>query len=240
MLLAARPTLLVAVAVAVAVVVVAGCSGRSQESASGASAATPPPAAPAPPVTLPPVAATELRAPEVFAAYTDKAARSRALFLEAARVLVHPRCINCHPDGDAPTQGTLSNPHDPPVTRGPSGRGVAPEDCASCHLDKNAEVARVPGAPGWHLSPRVTGWIGKSARAICEQLRAPAAEGHLALPAIVDYAASSPLVAWGFAPGADRAPAPGSQAAFASLVKAWVDTGAECPPEDAVLEGTSR
>jgi hypothetical protein len=37
------------------------------------------------------------------------------------------------------------------------------------------------------------------------------------------------LVAWGWAPGDGRAPAPGTQAQFGALIKAWIDDGAACP-----------
>ena len=45
------------------------------------------------------------------------------------------------------------------------------------------------------------------------------------------FAGHDELVAWGWAPGADREPAPGTQEAFGALVAAWVETGAECPAE---------
>ena len=35
-----------------------------------------------------------------FAAISDPAERSAALFTEVAKVLTHPRCMNCHPAGD--------------------------------------------------------------------------------------------------------------------------------------------
>jgi|ERR1700730_17284962 len=48
---------------------------------------------------------TELRAPSAFAGITEPQARSRALFTEAAKVIMNPRCMNCHPAADRPTQG---------------------------------------------------------------------------------------------------------------------------------------
>jgi len=36
------------------------------------------------------------------------------------------------------------------------------------------------------------------------------------------------LVGWAWTPGADREPAPGTQAAFGALIKAWADSGAAC------------
>ena len=52
-----------------------------------------------------------LAAPESFAAISDSAARSAALFMEAAKVLTHPRCVNCHPAGDRPRQGDIRRLH---------------------------------------------------------------------------------------------------------------------------------
>ncbi|MEY4546800.1 MAG: hypothetical protein RL685_2995 [Pseudomonadota bacterium] len=181
-----------------------------------------------PSVPLPAVPERELRAPDAFAAYGDRAERSRALFGEASRVLLHPRCVNCHPSGDVPLQrqGLL---HDPPVLRGPEDRGIVGLECTSCHQDRNLELARVPGAPNWHLAPKSMAWVGRDASSLCEQLKDPARNGGKSLPQIVDHSAHDALVAWGWAPGSEREPAPGSQAQFAALIAAWVETGAECP-----------
>jgi hypothetical protein len=159
----------------------------------------------------------------------DRAARSRALFVEVTRVLLHARCRNCHPSGDTPLQGAEARPHDPPVVRGPDNRGVVGMRCASCHQDANQQLARVPGAPNWKLAPIEMAWAGKSARQICEQLKDPKRNGGRTLEAIADHSAHDPLVAWGWAPGADREPAPGTQATFGALVRAWIESGAVCP-----------
>ena len=200
---------------------VSACSGRDGPRSAG-------------PTPLPVAASTgaqELRAPDSFAGIADRAERSRALFLEASRVLTHPRCVNCHPDGDSPLQGMAQALHDPPVTRGADGRGVVGMECESCHQGKNAELARVPGAPLWHLAPRAMAWVGKTPRAICEQLKDPARNGGKTLAQIVEHNQHDALVAWGWSPGADREPAPGNQQVFGLLVAAWVESGAECPEE---------
>lgn len=189
-------------------------------------------AAPAEPAAPPPAAPTELLAPEAFARIVDPAERSQALFLEASRVLRHPRCLNCHPSDDSPRQrdGEL---HDPPVARGEADRGVPGLACASCHQDHNLDHARVPGAPGWHMAPRSMGWAGRTPAALCAQIKDPTRNGGKTPAQIAEHAAHDPLVAWGWAPGADRAPAPGTQARFGALVAAWIDTGAVCPREEA-------
>ena len=188
---------------------------------------------PAPSELLPPVAPHELRAPEAFGVIPDRADRSRALFLEASRVLLHPRCANCHPDGDSPYQQTGLQRHEPPVLRGPENRGTIGMECTSCHQDRNLELARVPGAPNWHLAPLEMAWVGRGPRAVCEQLKDPARNGGKTLAQIVEHNAHDELVGWGWKPGADREPAPGTQERFGAIVAAWVETGAECPSEEA-------
>jgi hypothetical protein len=176
--------------------------------------------------------AGELRAPESFGSIPDRTARSRALFVEASRVLLSPRCANCHPSDDSPRQHDTRDLHDPPVARGPDDRGVPAMQCSSCHQDQNLELARIPGAPGWRLAPKSMAWMGKSLAAICAQVKDPARNGGRALDRIVEHAAHDPIVAWGWSPGHGRTPAPGDQARFGALVAAWVDTGAACPTDD--------
>lgn len=183
------------------------------------------------PLQLPPVARNELRPVAAFSTISSEEERSRALFLEASRVLLHPRCANCHPNGDVPLQGMDMRPHDPPVTRGPEDRGVVGMECAGCHQDRNLDHARVPGAPNWHVAPIEMAWVGKTPRHICEQMKDPKRNGGKSLAQIVEHNAHDELVGWGWSPGHDREPAPGNQQQFGALIAAWVDTGAECPGE---------
>lgn len=188
-------------------------------------------ATPAAHVELRHVGPEELLAVADFDVIGDRAARSRALFGEMARVLTHPRCINCHPAGDTPHQRMAMELHDPPVVRGPDDNGVPGMECTTCHQDRNQTLTRVPGAPNWHLAPIEMAWVGKSVGAICNQIKDPARNGGKTLAQIVEHNGHDELVAWGWAPGADREPAPGTQAQFGALSAAWVETGAECPEE---------
>ena len=183
--------------------------------------------------SLAPVGPGQLRRVQDFDGISDPTARSRALFLEASRVMLHPRCANCHPDGDVPLQGMDMRPHEPAVTRGPDDRGVVGMECGGCHQDRNLELARIPGAPKWHVAPRQMAWVGKSPHQICEQIKDPKRNGGKSLAQIVEHNAHDELVAWGWAPGHDREPAPGTQAQFGAIVAAWADTGAACPSEEA-------
>jgi len=198
----------------------------------GASCDAAPAPFPAAVPVAPGVAATaspaELRGPEAFADIADPAGRSQAMFVEVSRVLLHPRCVNCHPSDDSPRQRD-GEAHDPPIVRGADDHGPPGLECTSCHQDRNPELARVPGAPDWHLAPRSMAWVGRSPAELCDQIKDPGRNGGKTLEQIVDHAGHDPIVAWGWAPGADRRPAPGTQARFGSLVAAWVSTGAACP-----------
>ena len=186
-----------------------------------------------PPTSVGSISPSVLRSPSDFAAIADKDERSRALFLEATRVMFHPRCVNCHPNDDVPKQGDLGVAHDPPVVRSPDDHGAPGMECTSCHQDKNLELARVPGAPKWGLAPKTMAWVGRTPASLCAQLKDPATNGGKTLAQIVDHTAHDPLVAWGWAPGHDRVPAPGTQAQFGALMQAWMETGAVCPQEGA-------
>ncbi|WP_171410288.1 MULTISPECIES: Isoquinoline 1-oxidoreductase subunit [Myxococcus] len=182
---------------------------------------------------LPEVSPNALRPVEAFAAILDRKERSRALFLEASRVFFHPRCANCHPAGDSPLQGDDGQLHDPPVVRGPEDQGVVGMECISCHQDKNQDLARVPGAPKWHVAPIEMAWVGKSPREVCEQLKDMKRNGGKTPEQMIEHNAHDALVAWGWNPGSGREPAPGTQAQFGAIVAAWVETGSECPSEEA-------
>jgi hypothetical protein len=169
-----------------------------------------------------------LRAPGDFAGIPGPPARSAALFVEAGKVIQHPRCLNCHPVGNRPSQGT-GHPHQPPVERGPDGFGVTAMRCQTCHQAANFDPGRVPGHPEWHLAPASMGWQGRTLAEICAQMKDRARNRNRSLDEIVEHMSHDTLVGWAWSPGADRAPPPGSQAAFGALVKAWVDSGAACP-----------
>jgi len=183
------------------------------------------------PVVLRAAGPAELLAVSEFDAISNRADRSRALFGEVARVLRHPRCINCHPDGDSPHQRFAMEPHDPPVVRGPANNGVPGLECTTCHQTHNQQLTRVPGAPKWQLAPIDMAWFGKSVGYLCNELKDPKRNGGRTLAKIIEHVSSDELVGWAWHPGADREPAPGTQAQLGALVKAWVDTGAECPEE---------
>ena len=173
--------------------------------------------------------ADNLASPESFASIADTAARSAAMFTELGKVLTSPRCVNCHPAGDRPRQGEQGRLHQPPVERGADGHGLPAMRCSICHQQANFDPARVPGHPDWHLAPASMAWQHRSLAAICAQLKDPARNGGRPLDKIVEHVAQDSLVGWAWNPGAGREPAPGTQASFGALMKAWADSGAACP-----------
>ena len=172
-----------------------------------------------------------LAAPSSFASISDPAARSAAYFTEAAKVMMHPRCVNCHPAGDRPSQGegAMSRLHQPPVTRGADGFGSVAMRCGSCHQKANFDPGHMPGHEHWHLAPLSMAWQGKTASQICAQVKDPARNGNRNLAQIVEHMSKDTLVGWAWAPGVGRQPAPGTQAELGALLEAWVQTGAACP-----------
>ena len=172
---------------------------------------------------------TELRDAASFADIADERERSTALFSEAAKVLTHARCINCHPAGETPLQGENGQRHEPPVVRGAENSGVPGMRCSTCHLDANFDPGGVPGVPHWRLAPIEMAWVGLSPGELCEQLKDRKRNGDRDLAAIVKHMSEDPLVAWAWSPGEGRAPAPGSQEVFGELIAAWADSGAACP-----------
>lgn len=170
-----------------------------------------------------------LKSPADFAGIADTTERSRALFVEAGKVIESPRCQNCHPVGQRPSQGDDMHPHLPLVVRGVDDQGAIAMRCATCHQVANFAPAGVPGAPKWHVAPVEMAWQGKSLGQICEQIKDPARNGKRSLAQIHDHMAHDELVGWGWHPGGSRTPAPGTQTQFGDLIAAWIQTGAACP-----------
>lgn len=65
--------------------------------------------------------------------YAVPSAEGLLAFETVYRVLQHPRCLNCHPSGDAPLQYDSSVPHAMNITRASVEAGL---DCATCHQNQ--------------------------------------------------------------------------------------------------------
>jgi hypothetical protein len=171
-----------------------------------------------------------LRSAAEFTSMSNERERSVALFNEAAKVIASPRCLNCHPASNRPSQGDAMTPHQPLVLRGADGHGVAPMLCTNCHRAQNSDTGHVPGNPKWHLAPLSMAWQGKSVAQICAGIKDRSRNGDRDLAALVEHMSKDDLVGWAWKTDSGRRPAPGTQARFGGLIQAWVDSGAVCPP----------
>jgi hypothetical protein len=156
---------------------------------------------------------------------------TESLFLPIARVLQHPRCMNCHPQNDAPLQFDTSKPHRQNVTRKIESLGM---QCNSCH----AEVAmpgahQPPAAPHWRMPPAEVPMVfeGKTSKQLCEQLKDKKLNGNRSLKDIREHLEKDAIVKWGFAPGEGRTLPPLTHAQLMKQVDAWISAGAQCPKE---------
>jgi hypothetical protein len=60
-------------------------------------------------------------------------------FMDVYKVLMSPRCMNCHPTGDVPLQGDDSHLHAMIPQRGKEGKGIYAMKCSNCHQPTNIE-----------------------------------------------------------------------------------------------------
>ena len=159
-------------------------------------------------------------------------AGSRAAFLEAYKVFMHPRCMNCHPAGDVPLQGDDSHPHAQNVRRGPDGKGKYALKCQNCHQLTNLPGLNMPpGNPNWHLPPPEMKMIfqGKSPRELARQLKDPDQNGHKTLEQLLHHVTEDKLVLGGWDPGDGRTRPPLSHDEFARKMREWIEKGASEP-----------
>lgn len=158
-----------------------------------------------------------------------------AAWAKIYEIVSHPRCANCHvadgrPMWSGPSYGEarvhgMNVGGDPNLLFGNVGML-----CSTCHMAENASAYHgPPGAEVWHLPPADMAWWDKSSSHICAQLKDPARNGNRSLEDIETHIREDALVAWGWAPGPGREPAPYSAAQAASFVADWAANGAPCP-----------
>jgi len=159
-----------------------------------------------------------------------------AAFETVRTVLLHPRCLNCHPAGDVPMQGDKGALHTQGVVRGAEGSGVAGLECTSCHGRANLPDSYGPSQPPgvsseWRMprSDMKLVFAGLTPRALCQQLKDPARNGGKDLAALFAHVDRDPLVLWGWKPGTGRAPVSVPHDVFAAAFTAWSQKGAPCP-----------
>jgi hypothetical protein len=150
-------------------------------------------------------------------------------FLGIAEVLQSPRCMNCHPAGEAPLQTDQSKPHKQNIKRIFSSLGGS---CATCHQEAPLPEANTPpGAPHWSMPPEATPMVfqGKSPAQLCADLKDFSKNGNRSLTMLRDHVNTDALVLWAFNPGGTRTLPPVNHTTFIARFDAWIAQGAQCP-----------
>lgn len=160
----------------------------------------------------------------------DSAASVKA-FMDVYKVLMSPRCMNCHPAGDVPLQGDDSHIHAMLPQRGKDGKGIYAMKCGNCHQPTNLEgLNKPPGNPNWHLPPATMKMVfqGRTASQLAKQIVNPKTNGNKTLQQLIEHADDS-LVKWGWDPGEGRTVPPLSHEEFKKAWITWIKTGAYAP-----------
>lgn len=166
--------------------------------------------------------------------FTAKEQLAKSAFSEAYKVFMSPRCANCHPAGDVPTQYDAMTLHTQGVTRGADGKGKYGMKCTTCHQAENLEGEHLPpGVPtGWHMPPADMKMVfqGRTAKQLCEQFKDPKQNGgKKTLSEAMEHLEKDPLVLWGWSPGNSRSKPPLSHEEFMKNIHTWMENGAACP-----------
>ena len=157
---------------------------------------------------------------------------SKKAFLKAYKVFMHPRCMNCHPNGDVPLQGDDSHPHLQNVQRGPDGKGLYAMKCKNCHQDANLQAKNsVPGNPHWQMPPadRPMVFQGKTPKQLAIHFKDNQFTGFKSLNDMIKHVDEESLVISSFNPPAGVTKIPMSHEDFVGAVKEWIAKGAAIP-----------
>jgi hypothetical protein len=168
---------------------------------------------------------------EMLARPKKDSVKSVKAFMDVYKVLMSPRCMNCHPAGDVPLQGDDSHLHTMLPRRGKEGKGLYAMKCMNCHQPTNtAGLNAPPGNPEWHLPPADMKMVfqGKTAHELAKQIVDPKLNGHKNLNQLIEHA-SDTLVLWGWNPGEGRTKPPLTYDEFKKAWITWIETGAYAP-----------
>jgi cytochrome c5 len=152
-------------------------------------------------------------------------------FTSVYKVLMSPRCMNCHPAGDIPLQGDDSHLHAMAPQRGTDGKGIYAMKCMNCHQPANTPgVHTPPGNPDWHLPPATARMVfqGRTPNQLAKQLVDPKQNGGKNMEQLLEHAHDGLVVA-GWNPGEGRTLPPLTHAEFTKAWTTWIKTGAFAP-----------
>jgi len=152
-------------------------------------------------------------------------------FMQVYKVLMSPRCMNCHPAGNQPLQGEDSHVHIMNVQRGKDGKGLYALKCSNCHQPTNvAGIHTPPGNPKWQLPPADMKMVfeGKSAHELAVQIMDYNRNGHKNKQQLLEHARDT-LVKAGWHMGEGRPAPPLSYEAFVKAWDTWIEKGGYAP-----------
>jgi len=168
--------------------------------------------------------------PKATVANADSVASVEA-FMKVYKVLMSPRCMNCHPSGDIPLQGDASTLHAMHPKRGADGKGMYAMKCANCHQPTNTPGLHTPpGNPKWQLPPADMKMVfqGKTPNELAKQLTDPKRNGNKNTEKLIEHADDGLVVAaWN--PGEGRTVPPLTHAEFKKAWITWIKKGAYAP-----------
>jgi hypothetical protein len=152
-------------------------------------------------------------------------------FLQVYKVLMSPRCMNCHPAGDQPLQGDDSRIHTMKAQRGKDGKGVYAAKCSNCHQPENTPGLHTPpGNPKWSLPPANMKMVfqGRTPRQLALQIMDYNKNGHKNKKQLVEHARDTLVkAAWNMGEG--RTPPPLGYDAFLKVWDTWIQKGGYAP-----------
>jgi hypothetical protein len=152
-------------------------------------------------------------------------------FMDVYKVLMSPRCMNCHPAGDIPLQGDDNHIHTMFPKRGKDGKGLYAQKCTNCHQPANVPgVHTPPGNPKWALPPADMKMVfqGKTARQLALQIMDYNRNGHKNKEKLLEHATDT-LVKAGWNMGEGRKQPPLSYDAFLKAWNTWIEKGGYAP-----------
>ncbi|MEN0067050.1 MAG: c-type cytochrome [Myxococcota bacterium] len=150
-----------------------------------------------------------------------------AAFADIYAVATHPRCMNCHPDGDAPMQGDDSHAHIYGITRFSPLEGT---HCSTCHAPKAVGDGQVPLPPAdavWSMPPQAMAFQNRTQGELCNQLKNPATNGGRGLGDLAEHIEHDHLLVTSWHSGRETPPI--THAELVERYEIWAEAGGPCP-----------
>jgi hypothetical protein len=169
-----------------------------------------------------------------YSAINTDSVESAQAFLQVYKVLMSPRCMNCHPAGDRPLQGDDSHTHIMNVQRGKDGKGIYALKCSNCHQPENTPGLHTPpGNPKWQLPPANMKMVfqGRSAHDLALQIMDYNRNGHKNKEQLIEHARDT-LVKIGWNMGEGRTPPPLQYDEFVKVWDTWINKGGYAPAKE--------